>query len=204
MSVGDNYDDAEDKGVYVFSSPEEVVKNNCGWCWDVANLIKAYCDGNHIENKCVFLEYRSPELHQTHTQVFVSYNGKWCEAPDNSSPLSLGDSAYEEAEVCIRNFAEMFTDYLKSVLGDKYDKACLMIRECAFLHFQLLSKRGQKSEAINASLFLAQRKGFEPLDTFLHHTISNRARSTAPPSLQNACIFYNKYGGNATLLYALR
>lgn len=31
---------------------------------------------------------------------------------------------------------------------------------------------------------LAQRKGFEPLDTFLHHTISNRARSTAPPSLQ--------------------
>ena len=38
-------------------------------------------------------------------------------------------NAYEEAEVCIRNFAEMFTDYLKSVLGDKYDKACLMIRE---------------------------------------------------------------------------
>ena len=129
MSVGDNYDDTEDKGVYVFSSPEEVVKNNCGWCWDVANLIKVYCDGNHIENKCVFLEYRSPELHQTHTQVFVSYNGKWCEAPDNSSPLSLGDNAYEEADVCIRSFAEMFTDYLKSVLGDKYDKTCLMIRE---------------------------------------------------------------------------
>ena len=41
----------------------------------------------------------------------------------------MGDNAYEEAEVCIRNFAEMFTDYLKSVLGDKYDKACLMIRE---------------------------------------------------------------------------
>ena len=33
-------------------------------------------------------------------------------------------------------------------------------------------------------LNMAQRKGFEPLDTFLHHTISNRARSTAPPSLQ--------------------
>lgn len=25
---------------YSFSSPEEVVKNNCGWCWDIANLIK--------------------------------------------------------------------------------------------------------------------------------------------------------------------
>ena len=32
-------------------------------------------------------------------------------------------------------------------------------------------------------LNMAQRKGFEPLYTFLHNTISNRARSTAPPSL---------------------
>ena len=47
---------------------------------------------------------------------------------------------------------------------------------------------------------LAQRKGFEPLDTFLHHTISNRARSTAPPSLQNACLFYNKSPRNASHL----
>ena len=48
---------------------------------------------------------------------------------------------------------------------------------------------------------LAQRKGFEPLDTFLHHTISNRARSTAPPSLQNACLFYNKSPRNASHLH---
>ena len=40
------------------------------------------------------------------------------------------------------------------------------------------------------SLFVAQRKGFEPLYTFLHNTISNRARSTAPPSLQTAFILY--------------
>ena len=33
---------------------------------------------------------------------------------------------------------------------------------------------------------LAQRKGFEPLYTFLHNTISNRARSTAPPSLHHS------------------
>ena len=40
------------------------------------------------------------------------------------------------------------------------------------------------------SFFVAQRKGFEPLYTFLHNTISNRARSTAPPSLQTAFILY--------------
>ena len=37
---------------------------------------------------------------------------------------------------------------------------------------------------------VAQRKGFEPLYTFLHNTISNRARSTAPPSLQKAFLLY--------------
>lgn len=39
------------------------------------------------------------------------------------------------------------------------------------------------------------------MDTFLHHTISNRARSTAPPSLQNACLFYNKSPRNASHLH---
>lgn len=42
----------------------------------------------------------------------------------------------------------------------------------------------KKNVSVQLTLLLAQRKGFEPLDTFLHHTISNRARSTAPPSLQ--------------------
>ena len=37
---------------------------------------------------------------------------------------------------------------------------------------------------VQTRLLLAQRKGFEPLYTFLHNTISNRARSAAPPSLQ--------------------
>ena len=37
---------------------------------------------------------------------------------------------------------------------------------------------------------MAQRKGLEPMYTFLHNTISNRARSTAPPSLQTAYLLY--------------
>lgn len=46
---------------------------------------------------------------------------------------------------------------------------------------------------------LAQRKGFEPLYTFLHNTISNRARSTAPPSLQTAYLLYTILLENATV-----
>ncbi len=40
---------------YIFSPAEEVVKNNCGWCWDVANLIIDYCTTNQIAYKSYFL-----------------------------------------------------------------------------------------------------------------------------------------------------
>ena len=43
---------------------------------------------------------------------------------------------------------------------------------------------------------LAQRKGFEPLYTFLHNTISNRARSAAPPSLQQSYLILQDFSEN--------
>ncbi len=55
------------------------------------------------------------------------------------------------------------------------------------------SKRQDKrvvTKPLQPFIFLAQREGFEPSYTFLHNTISNRARSTAPPSLQTAFILY--------------
>ena len=44
-------------------------------------------------------------------------------------------------------------------------------------------------KSVQLTSHLAQRKGFEPLDTSLHHTISNRARSTTPPSLQASLLY---------------
>ena len=51
-------------------------------------------------------------------------------------------------------------------------------------------------------LLLAQREGFEPSYTFLHNTISNRARSAAPPSLQTAFILYTIPFKKSTVFYA--
>lgn len=28
---------------YSFSTPEQIIHNNCGWCWDISELIKLYC-----------------------------------------------------------------------------------------------------------------------------------------------------------------
>ena len=114
---------------YAFSSPEDVVKNNCGWCWDVAELIKLYCANHNIPCRSWFMEYFSDDLHQTHTQVFVHFQGKWCPAPDNSLGLQLGEHGYNELEPCVEWFADFFREHLQSVLGDKYDEAHLLLKE---------------------------------------------------------------------------
>ena len=128
VSPADNY--AYENGApYRFSSPEQVVYNNCGWCWDIAELIRLWCERSGIEYKYVFLEYRSSELHRTHTQVFAKWKEKWCEAPDNTSPVLFGENSCDNAEDCISDFADLFRAYLKHELGEKYDENCLLVKE---------------------------------------------------------------------------
>ena len=106
---------------YRFSSPEEVVENNCGWCWDVANLICLYCRSHSIEHIPLFLEYHTQELHQTHTQVFLLLNSMWYPAPDNSAVFSLGAGGRGEYEACRDNYVQTFREYLQFVLTERYD-----------------------------------------------------------------------------------
>lgn len=62
-----------------------------------------------------------------------------------------------------------------------------------------LKKTAFKAIFAIKTAFLAQRKGFEPLYTFLHNTISNRARSAAPPSLQQAYLLYTIHTKKSTV-----
>lgn len=119
---------------YSFSSPEEIVDNNCCWCWDLAEFIKGYCFRYGIECRSFFMEYLSNDLHQTHTQVFLRYQSKWIAAPDNCLGLPFGDPSYDDLESCIKWFLGLFTDFLRSVLKDKYNEANLLVKEyvCSF------------------------------------------------------------------------
>ena len=114
---------------YVFSSPEDVVKNNCGWCWDLAELIKVYCARHDLPCRSWFMEYLSDELHQTHTQVFIQLRGKWCPAPDNALGLQLGTPSFDELAPCVGWFTAFFTDHLESVLKDQFDETHLLVKE---------------------------------------------------------------------------
>lgn len=74
------------------------------------------------------MEYRSEELHQTHTQVFALYKGKWCPMPDNSLGIKLGEHSFDELDSSIQWLVGFFTDYLKAVLKDRYDQSKLLVK----------------------------------------------------------------------------
>ena len=113
---------------YRFSAPTEVIENNCGWCWDAANLIALYCRHHGIAHVTLFLEYRAPELHQTHTQVFLKLDTMWYPAPDNSAVFSLGAGGRESYEACRDNYADTFREYLRHVLQERYDETKLLLK----------------------------------------------------------------------------
>lgn len=70
-------------------------------------------------------------------------------------------------------------------------------------HVITSKKCGFMQDSLHKTAFVAQRKGFEPLYTFLHNTISNRARSTAPPSLHTAHLLYIIFTKNATVFICI-
>ena len=114
---------------YVFSSPKQVVRNKCGWCWDVANLIAEYCKYNQMDHYYLFMEYFTEKLHQTHTQVFAHWEGKWYAFPDNSAPEKFGQKGFDNLEDCVKDFTGQFEAYLQYVLKDAYDREQLLLRE---------------------------------------------------------------------------
>ena len=119
---------------YAFSSPVDVAKNNCAWCWDLAELIKVYCARHDLPCRSWFMEYLSDELHQTHTQVFLRFREKWCPAPDNCLGLQLGTPSFDELAPCVSWFTEFFKDHLKALLKGKFNEANLLVKEytCTF------------------------------------------------------------------------
>lgn len=75
---------------------------------------------------------------------------------------------------------------VKVFVGDGYVSTHIRLgnaTEVADIRLEEVKKALEHIFGVQTLSPLAQRKGFEPLYTFLHNTISNRARSTAPPSL---------------------
>lgn len=116
---------------YVFSSPADVIRNRCGWCWDVANLIAAWCRANGLPHVSLFMEYQDKAFHQTHTQVFLEYEDLWYAAPDNSDPESFGTQGFQNLQDCRDAFVKRFVDYVTYVRREEYDEKYLLLNRFA-------------------------------------------------------------------------
>ena len=119
---------------YSFSTPEQIIDNNCGWCWDLSELIKLYCRKNGIACKSFFLEYLSNDFHHTHTQVLACINGKWSACPDNSMGTKINNPDFNTLEECFKWMKDSYIEYLKYVLDDNFDNLKLSVKEydCIF------------------------------------------------------------------------
>ena len=127
-------DDDFKKYQYSFSTPEQIIHNNCGWCWDLSELVKLYCRKNGIACKSFFLEYLSNDFHHTHTQVLACINGKWSVCPDNSMSTKINNPDFNTLEECFKWMKDSYIEYLKYVLQDNFDKLKLTVKEykCIF------------------------------------------------------------------------
>lgn len=104
---------------YAYSTPEEVVTNNCGWCWDVCQLTQAYCRANRYPCKTCYMEYYDPEKqqHQTHTQCFAQIDGRWIACPDNSDPEFYDFQPTSSLDELLAEDAQYFFAFCASLFG---------------------------------------------------------------------------------------
>lgn len=59
---------------YIIQSPEEVLKNNVGVCWDMTELERDFCEKNKIPCKCFFALVNKDD--NTHTFLTFEDKGK--------------------------------------------------------------------------------------------------------------------------------
>ena len=100
---------------YTFSSPAEVVSNNCAWCWDICELIRDYCSYHGIPVSVWFYEFNDNEIHQTHTQAFIELEQLWYPFPDNSDPHSIEDFQGKALDEVCKEFQGYFIDFIQHI-----------------------------------------------------------------------------------------
>ena len=128
-----------EKYPYSFSSPSEVIKNNCAWCWDICELIRDYCRHNGITVTTWFFEYRDDMIHQTHTQAFIELDKLWYPVPDNSDPHSFDEFKGKRYEEVTEEFQGYFREYIQYVSHNNVDNSKFVFKEYAGIFEEGLS-----------------------------------------------------------------
>lgn len=134
---------------YSYSIPEEVVRNNCAWCWDICMLIKKYFEAHECCACTYYFEYLDKEkgYHKTHTPCYARIDGEWFECPDNSANFKFGDRRSKNIQKLIENSSRDFFDcWCRQCFGEIYDKNKLVKK------FDICFKSGVTDEEFMESI----------------------------------------------------
>ena len=133
---------------YAYSTPQDILETSVGWCWDVCQLIKAYCQANGMPCRTYYLEYFDPAKgqHQTHAQCFAHDGGAWVLCPDNTDPEPFGTRTNASLEALVKELAGDFFDFCTAQFGS-LDPACQLVKA-----FDLQFPAGMGDEALMAAI----------------------------------------------------
>lgn len=105
---------------YILQSPEQVLDNNIGVCWDQVELERSLFEQYGIPYKTFFIEYNDGEGKPSHTFLLYYDNGK-CYWFEHSWYDFKGIHVYENEEESLLDIKDKFIRSTETELGTECD-----------------------------------------------------------------------------------
>jgi len=120
----DEYETFSDK--YILQSPEDIIKNQIGVCWDQVELERYYFEKNNFNIKTYFLVHYDNDKCPTHTFLTFEKNDKyyWFE---HAWEKFRGIHEYNSVKELLFDVRDKFIKY---ELNDNYNELGLVLHEC--------------------------------------------------------------------------
>lgn len=108
---------------YVLQSPEQVIENKIGICWDQVELERYLFEKENIKFNTYFIEYFNNQNNPTHTFLIYKENNKyyWFEY---SYKIFRGIHEFNTEQEALKNIKEKF---IKAELNENYNPMNLCI-----------------------------------------------------------------------------
>ena len=112
---------------YILQSPEQVIKNKIGICWDQTELERHLFEKENIDFNTYFIEYFNNQNNPAHTFLIYKENNKyyWFE---HSYKIFRGIHEFNTEQEALKNIKEKF---IKAELNENYNPMNLCIYKYA-------------------------------------------------------------------------
>lgn len=125
---------------YVLQSPDQIIENRLGVCWDLVELERLFCENNKLNFETYFIVYYDDDKCPTHTFLIYELDNKWYWF-ENSWEKYRGIHQFSDKQELLEDVRNKFIqdlpdeklNYINLVLY-KYDKPKYGISVIEFYH----------------------------------------------------------------------